>query len=192
MISLDHLLLQEEVLTARFACDLNACKGACCTLEGGAGAPLLDSEVRALRESVPKAMPYLNERSRSYLDTHDPVEGAPGSHSVACIDDKDCVFAFREGGIARCSIERAHAEGSSTFRKPISCHLFPIRVANFGGPYLHYDQFEECAPGRAHGAATDTLLVESVRNALVRAYGEETTTKIIDAANELRDGGTSA
>lgn len=173
MISLDHLLIDEAVLTASFSCDLAACKGACCTLPGGAGAPLLDSEVDDIRGAVAAAWPYLSERSRNQLQTDGPLEGFSGSYEVGVIDNKDCVFVRYEGDVATCSIERAWHNGESTFRKPLSCHLFPIRVATFGGPYLHYQVFEECDPGRALGAKQRIPLVESVKDALVRAYGVE-------------------
>jgi hypothetical protein len=173
MISLDHLLLDEAVLTASFSCDLASCKGACCTLPGGSGAPLLDSEVEDLRASVEAAWPYLSERSRAQLKAEGPLEGFAGSYEVGVIDNKDCVFVRYEGDVATCAIERAWHNGESTFRKPLSCHLFPIRVAQFGGPYLHYEVFEECEPGRERGAKLRMPLIESLKDALVRAYGIE-------------------
>lgn len=173
MISLDHLLLDEAVLTASFSCDLKVCKGACCTLPGGCGAPLLDSEVEELKGAVAAAWPYLSERSRAQLLSEGPLEGFAGSYEVGVIDNKDCVFVHYDGDVAICSIERAWHNGESTFRKPLSCHLFPIRVAQFGGPYLHYEVFEECAPGRELGAKLRMPLVESLKEAIVRAYGAE-------------------
>ena len=83
-----------------------------------------------------------------------------------------------------CSTEKAFHAGESTFRKPLSCHLFPIRVANFGGPYLHYEEFEECKPGREMGAEKGIRLVDSVSSALSRAFGEDVAQKIISAAGD--------
>lgn len=188
MILLDHLLLQEKVLTSSFSCDLKRCKGACCTLQGGAGAPLLDQEVAELRREMSSALPYLGERSRDWLQQHDPVEGDPGDHSVACLDDADCVFVYYESDVAKCALERAWFNGESTFRKPLSCHLFPIRVANFGGPYLHYEKIDECEPGRALGERLDIPLVESLKDALVRAYGENLYERILKAARGEDEG----
>ena len=182
MILLDHLLIQEQVLTASFSCDLKRCKGACCTMEGGAGAPLLEEEIEQLRQAVPAALPYLPERSRQWLSANDPVTGPLGDRSVDCLDEADCVFVYRDGDVAKCAIEKAWYGGTSAFRKPLSCHLFPIRVANFGGPYLHYEKIDECEPGRDLGRQDDTLLVESLREALVRAYGQELYGRILAAA----------
>lgn len=188
MILLDDLLLQEQVLTAHFACDLQRCKGACCTMSGGAGAPLLESEIADLRSAVSAALPYLPERSRVWLAEHDPVEGSRDDYSVACLDDADCVFVYYEGAVAKCGIERAYHNGQTAFRKPISCHLFPIRVAQFGGPYLHYEMIAECEPGRANGEARNVLLVESLREPLVRAFGEHAYARILAYAHG-EDGG---
>lgn len=184
MLTLDHLLIDQGVLDARFACDVARCKGACCTLPGGAGAPLRDEEVQLVRDAVDAARPYLSERSLRHLDTHGPVERVGPNWATSCIDDRDCVFVTYANDVAICSIEKAWHAGESTFRKPLSCHLFPIRIANFGGPYVHYEQFDECAPGRELGEKENVLLVESVRDALVRAFGEELTQRMIDATKE--------
>lgn len=188
MIPLDTLLIDEAVFSTTFACDLKRCKGACCTLEGGGGAPLADVEVSMLRAAIPAALPYLPERSRQWLAQHDPVEGGPGSWSVACIDDRDCVFVTYDGDIAKCGIEMAWRAEATPFRKPISCHLFPIRVADFGGPYLHYERFDECEPGRELGASLGQPLVVSLAEALTRAYGAERYQEMLDVA---RDGASS-
>jgi hypothetical protein len=188
MILLDHLLLQEQVLTSAFSCDLKRCKGACCTLQGGAGAPLLDEEVAELRREMASALPYLAERSRAWLHEHDPVEGDAGDRSVACLDEADCVFVYYEADVAKCALERAWLNGESTFRKPLSCHLFPIRVANFGGPYLHYEKIDECDPGRALGERLGVPLVESLKDALVRAYGVNLYDRILKAARGEDEG----
>ncbi len=184
MITLEHLLLEQRVLEAEFSCDLARCKGACCTMSGGAGAPVKDDEVDSVREAVNAAMPYLSDRSKVYLQEHGPLEGTPGNWATACIDNKACVFVKFEGDVATCAIEKAFHAGESSFRKPISCHLFPIRIADFGGPYLHYEQFDECGPGREKGKADGTRLVESVSSALSRAYGEEIAAKIISISDD--------
>lgn len=188
VISLDHLLIDEVVLTARFACDVAKCKGACCTLPGGAGAPVLDTEVEALTKASDSARKYMSEKSIQYLDEHGPLEGRAGDWSTTCIDDKDCVFVVYENNIAVCSIEKAWHAGESEFRKPISCHLFPLRVADFGGPYVHYEQFAECAPGREFGEKNNISLLESAHDSLVRAYGEEIVEKLDALAKEMNSG----
>jgi Fe-S-cluster containining protein len=181
MISLEHLLLQPEVLTANFACDVQQCKGACCTVKGGLGAPLLPEEHQQLLDAVEPAKQYLSDASIRHLTHHSPIQGQPGAEFVGCIDDADCVFVTYEHSVALCAIEKAYHAGQTPFRKPLSCQLFPIRVANFGGPYLYYDKFDECAPAIEHGNANGISLVESSRAALVRAYGEATAKSIAEA-----------
>ncbi len=188
MISLDHLLIDEEVFTASFACDLAACKGACCTLPGGGGAPVRDDEVSAMHDAVEAALAYLPEDRADDIRKNGFLEGPVGHKSTRCIDDRDCVFVVYNGDVAACSIERAWHAGTSTFRKPLSCHLFPIRVADFGGPYLHYQKFDECAPGRARGQRESVPLLETVQEALERAYGAECVTDMMAIAKELRGG----
>jgi hypothetical protein len=182
MITLDTLLIEEAVLTSTFACDLHRCKGACCTLPGGAGAPLADAEVEQVVAAIPHAWPYLSDRSRAYIEAHGVIEGHHGDHATMCIDDKDCVFVTYDGDVATCAIEKAWHAGTSPFRKPLSCHLFPVRIANFGGPYLHYERFDECAPGRELGRKLGVPLVVSLKEALIRAFGEEVYARMERAA----------
>ena len=188
MILLDNILLQQQVLTAHFACDLRGCKGACCTMKGGSGAPLLEEEVSHIRAAAPAVLHYLPEHSQQKLANDDVVEGHEGDRTVACIDDADCVFVYYEDSIAKCALEKAYFNGEIEFRKPLSCHLFPIRVANFGGPYLHYEVIDECAPGRALGEQLGRPLVESLRDPLVRAYGEQMYEQILSASRDESGG----
>ena len=157
-------------------------------MKGGAGAPLLEEEIAPLRAAVASSLPYLPERSRRWLQDHDPVTGPLGDRSVECFDEADCVFVYYESEVAKCALEKAWQDNTSTFRKPLSCHLFPIRVADFGGPYLHYEKIDECEPGRTLGERSGTPLVESLRESLIRAYGEEIYQRIV-AASKGEDGG---
>jgi hypothetical protein len=157
-------------------------------MKGGAGAPLLEEEVDSIREVVGNVLHHLPEGSREILSKHDPVEGPAGDRSVLCIDDAECVFVYYDNDVAKCAIEKAYFAGEVAFRKPLSCHLFPIRVANFGGPYLHYEVIDECEPGRALGEQLGLPLVETLREALTRAYGEHMYARIL-AASRGEEGG---
>ncbi|MFM7774014.1 MAG: DUF3109 family protein [Candidatus Kapaibacterium sp.] len=183
MFVLDHIALDEEIITQPFACDLRACKGACCTMEGGTGAPLRESEIASVEHALPAAMRHLSEESQEYIRRNGWLAGPEGDRTVNCIDDAQCVFVVFEESIAKCALERAYFHDESTFRKPISCHLFPIRVADFGGPYLYYDRFPECAPAVVNGERSHQRIVDTCHDALVREYGEEWT----DALRTLDD-----
>ncbi|NQW29195.1 MAG: DUF3109 family protein [Ignavibacteria bacterium] len=183
MISLEHLLLDPEVLQAKFACDVVTCKGACCTMPGGAGAPLEVGELAEIENCYEAVKEYLPAKSRAHIEKHGMFESNGGKYFTNCIDGNDCVFVVYEKGVAACSIEKAWHDGKSDFRKPISCHLFPIRVAHFGGPYLHYQQFDECAPGRELGKLAGVPLVVGLRDAIERAYGTEIADQMVQAAS---------
>lgn len=189
MISLEHLLLDQGVLDAKFSCDIALCKGACCTMPGGAGAPVRDEEVDLVRGAVKATLPYLDESSRRVIEDRGPVEKIDGKWATTCIDDKDCVFVRYEGDIATCTIEKAWHNKEVDFRKPLSCHLFPIRIADFGGPYVHYEEFDECEGGRNKGKADGVLLVDAVGAALDRAFGNGIAQKIRQAAYDVEKGG---
>jgi hypothetical protein len=190
MFIIDNILADDALLHQPFLCDLNKCKGACCTVKGGSGAPLLDSEIETVQDVVPIVWDYLAERSRAEIRLRGTVEGSAGEYGTTCIDDADCVFVYYEKGsdVAKCAIERAYNDGKTTFRKPLSCHLFPIRVADFNGVYLYYEEFSECQPALSNGKRKNVALFECVKDALTRAYGEEWYAKLEELA---RQGGTN-
>ncbi len=173
MILIDKVGVDKELLTERFCCDLVKCKGACCTFEGEFGAPVADEEVPLMEKNLKAAKKYLNERSLKIIDKYGLVEGVAGSYSTVCIDKKDCVFVYYEGTIAKCAFEKAYFEGESDFRKPVSCHLFPIRVGDFGGEYIYYEKIHECVPAVKKGRADDVKLADFLEDALTRKFGKE-------------------
>jgi hypothetical protein len=164
------MIIEEDVLTARFACDLGRCKGACCTLPGGRGAPLDDPEVAELRRAFPAVRKHLTERSLAVIAEHGMVEGIPGSYHTTCIDDKDCVFVVYEGGIARCAVEKAFMAGEIRWRKPLSCHLFPLRIDR-DGSRVRYERIGECLPAMDRGDEEGIALVDFLREPLERKFG---------------------
>lgn len=173
MFVIDSILVDEHLLKTQFLCDLNKCHGACCTMKGGAGAPLSDDEVQLIKDSVAPASKYLSMESLHAIARQGVIAGEKGDYTTQCINDADCVFVFYENGAAKCAIERAYFNGETTFRKPLSCHLFPARIADFGGPYVYYEEIPECRPaldnGREKGVPAYAMLQES----LVRAFGQE-------------------
>jgi hypothetical protein len=167
-------IADEALATTKFACDLNACKGACCTMPGGRGAPLDDAEVELVDDATPAAMKYLSDRNRSIIERHGAIEGRSGDYATRCIDDRDCVFVYHENDIAKCAIERAYFNKEAAFRKPLSCHLFPIRISHlFDGDFLRYERIDECDAALANGAKKGVPLYRFLKEAITRAYGEE-------------------
>jgi hypothetical protein len=171
MFIIGEAIIEDQVGGEKFACDLGACKGACCTLEGGRGAPLDDREVEKIRMSFPAVEHILPAKSLQTISRVGLVEGVPGDYATPCVEGRECVYVYFDAGIARCSFERAYLAGETPWRKPISCHLFPIRLRRFGQEYLRYEQIEECSPGRRRGTAEDVPLSEFLREPLVRKFG---------------------
>lgn len=188
MILIDNVLINEEILSTKFHCALKNCKGACCTFPGDSGAPVLKDEIDEIEKLYPIFSKYMPETSKEYVREHGFWEKDGKSLALKCINKRDCVFVFYDGEIAKCSIEKAFHNGEIAFRKPISCHLFPIRVANYGGDYLHYEQFDECEPGRKLGKNENYPLLENVKSALIRKYGEEFYKKLLQYSLEQFEG----
>ena len=173
MFVIGEAAIDDAVGGESFCCDLHACKGACCTLPGGRGAPLEDDEVLEIAKAYPAARQFLTERSQQAIDAAGLTDGRYGDFATPCIDQRECVFVFFEDGIAKCSFERAYERGLTDWRKPISCHLFPIRIRHFGRDFLRYEVIEECAPGRRHGELQEVKLHDFLKEPLVRRFGEE-------------------
>ncbi|HUL43227.1 MAG TPA: DUF3109 family protein [Bacteroidota bacterium] len=173
MFIIGEALIEENIAHERFACDLPQCHGACCTLPGGRGAPLNDDEVVEIQRAFPFAMQYLSSKHLDVIRQNGMVEGSQGNYATACIDDKDCVFVSYEGSIARCALEKAYIDGKTSWRKPLSCHLFPLRISNGTIERIRYEKIADCHPAISRGVREDIPLYEFLRDALVRKYGEE-------------------
>jgi hypothetical protein len=169
---LDQFLIDENIPNARFACDLERCKGACCTMPGQRGAPLLDEEVEEIEKAYPIVMKYLSFRHKDTIEERGLIQGRKGDHTTQVVDRQACVFAIFENGIAKCSFEKAYLNHEISWRKPLSCHLFPIRVAAGAPVRLRFEEIAECRPALERGAREQVLLAEFLRSALTRAYGE--------------------
>jgi hypothetical protein len=185
MILIDNILVSEEILTTKFSCNLQECKGACCTFPGEYGAPVLDKEKDIIEENLEATFEYLSGKSIEFIRKYGFVEGKKGNLSTVCIDKKDCVFVYYEEDIAKCAIEKAYFAGKIKFRKPLSCHLFPVRVSDFGGDYLYYAEFPECNSALKYGEEKNTFIFDTVKEALVRAYGNDWYNLLIDYAQTL-------
>jgi len=172
MFIIDEVVVEDDVRDAQFCCDLKQCKGACCCIEGGRGAPLEDDEILEIEKAYPYAKQYLRQQSIDAIETSGMYEGSPGNFATTCIDRRECAFVYFDDGIARCSFERAHEEGKTDWRKPISCHLFPVRIRKFGPDFVRYEQIDECNGGREFGATHDVQLHNFLNEPLIRKYGE--------------------
>ncbi len=190
MIVVGETVIDDDVLNASFCCDLQVCKGACCYLAGGRGAPLEDAEVDEIRNAFPVIRSSLPERSLAVIEARGLVEGHPGDYATNCVDDRECVFAIFEQGIARCAFEKAFTDGTIAWRKPISCHLFPIRVRRFGREFMRYEEIDECRGGRERGARENVHLFDFLKTPLARRYGDHWYQSFLELARD--NGGKSS
>lgn len=167
-----EFVVDPDLRSAKFACDLGSCLGACCTLPGGRGAPLLDEELDDIRAAARLLAPRLSAEHQEVLRTRGPFEGTPNDMHTTCVDHRACVFVVREGPVARCAIELAHQKGELSFRKPISCHLYPIRIEPGNPARLRYDHLPECRPALYRGAVEDIPLLTFLQPSLERLFGK--------------------
>jgi len=171
MFEMQHTIIDDTIPRIKFVCNLSACKGACCTLAGGTGAPLLDDEVEQIEHAFPIIKSSLPKEHLESIKQFGLYEGKSGSYTTMCFNNRACVFVLYEEGIARCAFEKAFGEGKLKWRKPISCHLFPIRVRSGVQDLLHYVRIAECDPAIDRGENENIFLSSFLREPLIRAYG---------------------
>lgn len=187
MILIDEILVSDEVVKEYFHCNLNACLGACCW-EGDYGAPLDDKEAKLLENPDQEILNLLDDTSVKFIEEHGAVAEFKENKSLGAniLPDGKCVFLKKEGnGISYCAVEKAHANGSIAYNKPISCHLYPIRVEKneqTGFEALNYDEWDICNPACTLGKEMKMPMYKFCKDALIRKYGEEFYNALDDAA----------
>ena len=172
IIPIENVVISEEVVKTNFACDLKKCKGACCTVESEYGAPLKEEEIGIINGIIDVVIKYLPETHIEEIEKKGFYDIIKNKLMTRSVNRKACVFVYFEGEIAKCSLERAYLNGETDFRKPISCHLFPIRITNFGGEILRYEKFDQCEPALKNGDKKNIKMVEFCEESLIRLYGE--------------------
>ena len=176
MIQIQKTIVSEEILDQAFLCDLTKCKGACC-IEGESGAPLTDEETEILREIYPKIKPYIPEESRLTIERKGVYEIDIDGEKVTPLVGKQgrCTYVyFDENNYAKCAIEKAHSLGEIDFKKPISCHLYPIRITKYPTfEAVNYHQWNLCNDACKLGKELKVAVFEFLKEPLIRAYGEE-------------------
>ncbi len=174
MIKVGEVLVSDDVAEKEFVCNLTKCKGACC-VEGDFGAPLLESELAILEDIYPAVKPYLSKEGIAVIEKE-------GTHTVDDEDElctpiiggRECVYAiYDEKKILKCGIEQAYNDGKIGFKKPISCHLYPIRITkkkNFEA--VNYNKWHICSDACTLGKELQVPLYKFLKEPLIRKYGE--------------------
>lgn len=175
MIQIKDTLISEDVFETCFVCDLGKCKGMCC-VEGDAGAPLTHEEYEAIKDVLPeiwddllpKARELIEKQGIAYIDDD-------GELVTSIIKGRECVFTYFDAdGVCRCAIDNAFREGRISVQKPISCHLYPIRLHKYDEfTALNYDRWSVCRPALRLGKKTGIKLYQFLKEPLIRKFGEE-------------------
>lgn len=190
MIEIGKTIVSLDVLESKFCCNLDQCKGACC-VDGDSGAPITEEEAALIEELYPDFKEYLSEENRSEVARQGySVIDQDGDLVTPIIGNNECVYTFQdEKGITFCAIERAWIDKKIGFRKPVSCHLFPIRITEykrFDG--VNYEKLKICKPGRICGKSSGLPLWKYLEVPLVRKYGEEWYQELKLVAENLPSG----
>jgi hypothetical protein len=192
MLEVGNVLVHEDVVRENFVCNLKKCKGACC-LEGDSGAPLNHDELHILDEIYPKVKPFMTAKGIATIEeTGTYVTDFEGDYTTPCVDtNKECAYVTWENGITKCAIEKAYEYGAINWKKPLSCHLYPIRITKYPEfDVLNYDRWSICSPACSFGNELKVHVHEFLKEPLIRKYGEEWYKELeeaVEAYNSLKE-----
>lgn len=178
MLLIQDILVSDEIIEEQFVCNLNACKGACCW-EGDFGAPLTTEELHTLETIYDDVKPFLTAEGRDSIKNKGlfTYYKEAKEYGTTLMENESCVFvSYDKLGIARCGIERAYKAGATGFKKPISCHLYPIRIAEnrkSGFVGLNYDQWDICSTACELGKKEQMPVFRFVKEALIRKFDRD-------------------
>ena len=174
MLIIDEILISQEIFTEKFICDLKKCKGACC-IEGDSGAPVEPQELEILEKEFDNYKDYLTKEGLESIknkgfaqyDTEDKM------YKTTLNDDGPCSYINYDHGVAVCGIEKAFLDGKTSFRKPISCHLYPIRVSNIGDlKAINYEEWSICKDACELGKSLSVPVYKFLKEPIQRAFGD--------------------
>lgn len=188
MIIIDNTIVSDEFLAARFICDLPRCKGECC-VAGDAGAPMEEMEISLLEDNLDEIKPFMRPEGLQVVEQDGVFDyDEMGQFVTPLVNGRECAFVdFHESGTAICSIEKAYNAGKSTFRKPVSCHLYPVRLVEKDGfIHVNYHQWSICVPAKRKGEKAGLPLYKFLKDALVRKFGEEWYQRLEKEASKMK------
>ena len=175
MIEIGKTLISTELLEEHFVCDLNKCKGECC-IAGDYGAPLDKSELKEIDKYYPIVKPLLQKKGIKSIEEQGLyVKDDEGEWVTPLINEnEECAYTIFEDGIAKCAFEKAYYDGQIPWKKPISCHLYPVRIKKLKNyDALNYDRWDVCAPACKLGKSLKVPVYQFLKESLTRKYGEE-------------------
>jgi hypothetical protein len=193
MFQVGKTIISEEILEKEFVCNLSACKGACC-VDGDAGAPLEEGELKVLEEIQPILKKYLRKEGLEAIKANGPyTTNESGEHETTLIDGADCAYViYDDKKVALCGIEEAYNQGEIDFKKPVSCHLYPIRIRQYSQfAAVNYDRWDICDDACSLGKELAVPVYKFVKQALVRKFGEDWFRELEKVAEEQKQSDQS-
>jgi hypothetical protein len=189
MIRVGDVILSEDIATSKFACNLSRCKGACCVV-GDAGAPVSKEEIPVLRKAFRTLKKELNPEAVKIAEKEGVVKGsAKDGFEITCVESGECIFVQKDDqGVATCAIQSSFYDGNFAWEKPISCHLYPVRLKKVAGfEYANFEYIPQlCSAGCRRGEDENIYLADFLKSALVRRYGIEWYQEFLQACDEVR------
>ncbi len=186
MFQLGKTLVSEEIIENDFVCNLSACKGACC-VDGNAGAPVEDNETEILVDIFNDVKPFLRPEGIKEINEQGAfIKGEDGEWETPLVNGSECAYVvFSESGITKCGIEEAYNSGAITWKKPISCHMYPIRTRKYTDfTAVNYHKWEICDDACSLGKELQVPIYKFVKEALIRKFGEAWYTELEEVAKE--------
>ena len=187
MIKIEDKIISLDVFETYFLCDLQSCKGSCC-VEGDSGAPLLEDEKLIIQQNYKKIKPYMSSEGRKEVKKNGFSKyDFDGELTTSLVKNRQCVFVYDDNNISKCAIEKAYNENKIKFKKPISCHLFPIRINEYDDfDAVNYEKIKICKPACECGSKLKIPLYIFLKEAIIRKYGIKWYRKLLKTADKLK------
>lgn len=187
MFQLGKTIVSEDIIEKDFICNLSACKGICC-VEGEAGAPLEENELKILMDIYPKVKPFLRPEGIEAIENQGLYIFTDGEYETPLVNEKECAFVtFDEHNISKCGIEEAYNKGEIDWKKPISCHLYPVRLTTYSEfTAVNYHKWPICDDACTLGKELQIPVYKFVKDALIRKFGADWYTELEKVAKNFK------
>jgi len=185
MLQIDNTIISLDIIDKYFSCDLSCCLGQCC-VDGDSGAPLEENEIYELEKVFPAIKKYLELKNIITLSVDLFIVDNEGDFVTPLVEGKECAYIYYENNISKCAIEKAYFAGESSFRKPVSCHLYPIRITKYQNyDAVNYHEWHICKDAKIKGKNDEMLLYKFLKEPLIRKYGLDWYEQLEYAAKNL-------
>lgn len=183
MLLIENTIVSDDLVKIHFCCDITKCLGACC-IEGDAGAPLEEEEVGIIEECYEIVKEYMTPEGIETIEKNGIIDyDSTGSIVTPLIGDRDCAFISFDGDIAKCAFEKAWLDKNIKFRKPISCHLYPVRISEHDTyDAVNYNKWHICSPAIKNGQRLGLPLYKYLEEPLIRKYGRKWYKELVNQA----------